>query len=168
MTVEEKLKALNEQRHGFAAFPEARIYTEPGKSSIQHLIFGDFITPPKDESGKYLAWDASLLTESAEVTWIKVRSRQEQGWIRFDELIIQRPLEVNFIDIGQGDGCHLVTPDDKHFIIDAGETDNMYRFLRWRFNLENDGLPYPTFMRSSAIPTRTTIKGSGICFQTSL
>lgn len=159
MTQQEKLKALKERKHGFAAFPEARIYTEPGKSSIQHLIFGDFITPPKDETGTYLAWDESLLTELNGTKWIKVRSRQQQGWIRFDELIIQRPLEVNFIDIGQGDGCHLVTPDDKHFIIDAGETDNMYRFLRWRFNLENDGPPLPDFYAVISHPDQDHYKG---------
>nr|WP_295932929.1 hypothetical protein [uncultured Dyadobacter sp.] len=159
MTVEEKLKALSKQKHGFAAFPEARIYKEPGKGSIQHLIFGDFITPPKDENGKYLSWEASLLSQSNGATWIKVRSRQEQGWIRLDDLILQRPLEVNFIDIGQGDGCHLVTPDDKHFIIDAGETDNMYRFLRWRFNLENDGPPLPDFYAVISHPDEDHYKG---------
>ena len=52
-------------------------------------------------------------------------------------------LEVNFIDVGQGDGCHIVTPDDKHFLIDAGESANMFRFLRWRFNLKDASVPPP-------------------------
>jgi hypothetical protein len=39
-----------------------------------------------------------------------------------------------FVDIGQGDGCLMITPDDKLFVIDAGAGDNMLRFLRWRFN----------------------------------
>lgn len=38
-----------------------------------------------------------------------------------------------FVDIGQGDGCLLVTPKDEHFVIDAGEGDNMFRYLRWRY-----------------------------------
>ena len=38
-----------------------------------------------------------------------------------------------FVDIGQGDGCLMITPDDKLFVIDAGAGDNMLRFLRWRF-----------------------------------
>ena len=45
----------------------------------------------------------------------------------------KRLLEINFVDVGQGDGCLLVTPEDKLLIIDAGEADNMFRFLRWRF-----------------------------------
>lgn len=42
------IEQLARQGHGFAVFPEVRIFDHPtnGKS-IQHLIFGDFITPPK-------------------------------------------------------------------------------------------------------------------------
>ncbi len=42
-------------------------------------------------------------------------------------------MEINFVDVGQGDGCFIVTPRDKWIIVDAGQEDNMYRFLRWRF-----------------------------------
>ena len=46
---------------------------------------------------------------------------------------LKGPLIKGFVDIGQGDGCLLVTPEDKHMVIDAGEGDNMYRYLRWRY-----------------------------------
>ncbi len=36
----------------------------------------------------------------------------------------ERLLEVNFVDIGQGDGTFIVTPDDRFMLIDAGESDN--------------------------------------------
>ncbi|MEP5616830.1 MAG: hypothetical protein ABJP76_12030, partial [Flavobacteriaceae bacterium] len=63
------------------------------------------------------------------------------GWIRIGDIQKTRVLEVNFVDIGQGDGCHMVTPDDQHYLIDAGKGDNMYRYLYWRFNLDkNDSL----------------------------
>ena len=42
-------------------------------------------------------------------------------------------LTVCRVDVGQGDGCLLVTPNDKHVVIDAGVNDNMYRYLRWRY-----------------------------------
>ncbi|HEX2091119.1 MAG TPA: hypothetical protein VHG28_01910 [Longimicrobiaceae bacterium] len=54
-----------------------------------------------------------------------------------------RPLEVCFVDIGQGDGSLIVVPgptpeEDRFLLVDAGEGDNMYRFLRWRFNLQGE------------------------------
>jgi beta-lactamase superfamily II metal-dependent hydrolase len=51
-----------------------------------------------------------------------------------DSVQAERILEIIFVDIGQGDGCLLVTPADKHLLIDAGAGDNLFRFLRWRYN----------------------------------
>lgn len=65
--------------------------------------------------------------------WANIRSRGRNGWVRRENLQVKRILEVNFVDVGQGDGCHIQTPEDKSIVIDAGEGDNMYRFLRWRF-----------------------------------
>lgn len=42
------------------------------------------------------------------------------------------------MDIGQGDGALVVLPNDRFLLVDAGETDNMMRFLSWRFNLRNN------------------------------
>ena len=70
--------------------------------------------------------------------WLEVRTRGRSGWLRASELTDERPLEVNFVDIGQGDGTLVVTPDDKLIVIDAGQGDNMYRFLKWRFNLKRN------------------------------
>lgn len=53
--------------------------------------------------------------------------------MRTDDLQADRLLELVFVDVGQGDGCLLVTPEDKHIVIDAGVGDNMYRFLKWRY-----------------------------------
>ena len=80
--------------------------------------------------GDWLRW----LGES-KGAWEKVRCRGDDGWIRKKEFRTQRALEVNFLDIGQGDSCHIVTPDDKVIIVDAGKTENAARFLSWRYNL---------------------------------
>lgn len=74
------------------------------------------------------------------VTYAKCRRRRGGGfesqknaaWIREDQLQDERVLEVVFVDIGQGDGCFLVTPDNKRMVIDAGEAGNMLHYLNWR------------------------------------
>jgi beta-lactamase superfamily II metal-dependent hydrolase len=160
MPIPSKLRQLIRQGHGFAVFPEVRIFDKPGGKSIQHLLFGDYITPPKNKTRTaYLKWNESSLQEHEGETWLRVRSRQDEGWIRLDEIQTDRLLEVNFVDIGQGDGCHLVTPADEHFVIDAGESDNMYRFLRWRFNLAKPGGQLPKFHAVVSHPDEDHYKG---------
>ncbi|HMR93300.1 MAG TPA: hypothetical protein PKC69_13340 [Chitinophagaceae bacterium] len=151
---------LSEQGFGFAVFPDVLIYDEPGGKTIQHLLFGDYITPPKKPSGNsYKKWTSQLAKTVNGKDWLQVRSRQEEGWILLNEIQTERTLEVNFVDIGQGDGCHLVTPADEHFIIDAGEGDNMYRFLRWRFNLARPGGKLPKFYAMISHPDQDHWKG---------
>jgi beta-lactamase superfamily II metal-dependent hydrolase len=104
----------------FAGFPTAFVYEAPNGKRIDHLLWGDFVR---------------LLGPEAD-GWANVRIRGTTGWMRQEDLQSNRLLEVNFVDIGQGDGCFLVTPDDKFILVDAGEGDNMIRFLRWRFNLK--------------------------------
>jgi hypothetical protein len=156
------ISKLSKQGFAFATFPEVRIYDNPiGKNkSIQHLLFGDFVTPPKSADGKnYKKWSKSLTKKVGKDTWVQVRSRQTEGWVKLSSLQMNRTLEVNFVDIGQGDGCHLVTPDDKHYIIDAGQRDNMYRFLRWRFNLAKPGKKLPDFRAIISHPDQDHWKG---------
>ncbi len=108
-------------KYCFAGFPSIKIYkgSEGGRWS-NHLLFGDYI---------------KILNTNIVNNRVYAKSRNAKGWVNVDELQKDRILEVNFVDIGQGDGCHIVTPDDKHIIIDAGKTDNMERYLSWRFNL---------------------------------
>jgi len=99
------------------------------KTEINHLIMGDYV--------KFLGEEKS--------GWLKIRSRRTNGWVMKSSLTNERMLEVNFVDIGQGDGCHIVTPNDEVILIDAGEGkgfdrkggDNMSRFLNWRYNLRS-------------------------------
>ncbi|MBS9463108.1 hypothetical protein KIM67_11860 [Flagellimonas sp. 389] len=113
----------------FAGFPDAKILeNETSSKWIQHLLFGDYIT----------VMDTEIVNDR-----VLVNSRNKTGWIPVENIQKERVLEVNFIDIGQGDGCHMVTPDDEHYLIDAGKGDNMYRYLYWRFNLDkNETLPF--------------------------
>ena len=112
--------------HVFAARGKIFVRAEPkprGKIR-QQLVWGDWIR---------------VLSRDREADgWLQVRGRGQEGWLRIDEVQDERLLEVNFVDVGQGDGAFLVTPDDQFALIDAGAGDNMRRFLSWRFNLKLD------------------------------
>jgi len=106
----------------FAAYPSVVVYKTPGDKSkgnaVTHLIWGDWIKELGPREGD----------------WVKVRARRKIGWIHKKDLQQNRLLELDFVDIGQGDSCLIGTPEGKHFLVDAGEGDNLYRFLRWRFD----------------------------------
>jgi beta-lactamase superfamily II metal-dependent hydrolase len=114
------------------AYPSAVVYWEPvpgktkGKKPAKHLIWGDW-----------------LKVQHTQGEWRQVRYRGGDGWLH-ESLIQSEPLlEVNFVDVGQGDGCLIVTPKDRFILVDAGAEDNMYRFLGWRFNFRKYPDPIP-------------------------
>ncbi len=126
---EKKYLKSGSKNYCFAGYPSIKIYKKStGSSWYEHLLFGDYI----------MIRDLEIQNKR-----IKVRCRNSNGWANVSEIFNERVLEVNFIDIGQGDGCHVVTPDDQHILIDAGEYDNMNRYLFWRFYLYNKKLPLP-------------------------
>ncbi len=151
-------------RTGYAVYPSVKlrdIKTDPktGKSKIgfvKELLFGDFIKPYV-VNNDYVR--QTVVENKKKVEYIKVRCRNADGYILESELQAERILEVNFIDVGQGDGCHIVTPEDKHFLIDAGESNNMYRFLKWRFNLKTSKTPPPPFSVIISHPDKDHYKG---------
>lgn len=136
---------------GYAAYPSVKmrdITPDPSKKSgvtmsfVKELLFGDFIKPYVTD-GAYETITVKSGTNKGE--YIKVHCRNADGYIKKSELLEKRILEVNFIDVGQGDGCHIATPDDRHFLIDAGKGKNMYRYLKWRFNLSKAKTAPPPF-----------------------
>ncbi len=92
-----------------------------------------------------------------EVIWgdfLKVKSELPDGWLEVDwaprsptqrrtlfipkeETLPTRPLEIVFVDVGQGDGALLVSPEtgaqERIVVIDAGDGANMRAFLAARF-----------------------------------
>lgn len=113
--------SLTKGKSYFISVTDAVLRAEAKEKSDakNHLLYGDWL--------KYLGEEKS--------GWAWVQCRGDKGWLRKTWFSPQRILEVNFVDIGQGDGCHIVTPDDKVILIDAGVGNNMFRFLNWRYNL---------------------------------
>lgn len=122
---------LNPQQPYFISIADAVLRVLPKETTTRnaanHLILGDTLTYLGEDDGE----------------WSKFNSRKKDGWLKREWTDDKRLLEINFVDIGQGDGCHIVTPDNEVILIDAGEGkgvdgkggDNMYRFLSWRYNL---------------------------------
>lgn len=109
----------------YAGYPTAQLYrlgsgSEPPERLVaaKQLLWGDWM---------------SVQGQSADGRFYRVHTRGVDGWIRASDTQAARLLEIVFVDIGQGDGALMVTPDDRKFVIDAGQGDNMFRFLRWRF-----------------------------------
>lgn len=93
------------------------VYDLPEGEVVQHLLWGDWLR----------------LKQGKRNGWREVRARGTDGWMREEDIQRDRILEIVFVDVAQGDGCLIVTPDDEHIVVDAGVDDSMYRFLNWRY-----------------------------------
>ncbi|HEX8566265.1 MAG TPA: MBL fold metallo-hydrolase [Pyrinomonadaceae bacterium] len=131
-----------EKRAVYAGYPTAKVYKErDGKDRIGHLLWGTWIEHQGVEDG----------------IWAKVRirgwdvNRQPKiGWMKKKDFQEHKILEIYFIDVAQGDGCLMITPDDKFHLIDAGEGKNMAAFLHWKFNLGGKN-PKPVVFENTII-----------------
>ncbi|MGH7230302.1 MAG: ComEC/Rec2 family competence protein [Nitrospiraceae bacterium] len=66
--------------------------------------------------------------------------RERTGWVRSDRLMDRHPLELYFIDVGQGDSTFFVTPAGRKILIDGGKGNEAFQFLVWKYRLD---LPNP-------------------------
>src|SRR5262245_27228682 len=98
-----------------------------------HLFQANRTTKVRD-----VRWgDVVNIQEQTPDGWSKIKWGAEPLFIRTEHIVDKRPIEVVFLDVGQGDGCLVVSAEtgdkERIMIIDAGEGDNMLRFLKWRF-----------------------------------
>lgn len=70
----------------------------------------------------------------------KVQGRGRTGYVKNSDLGGSSLLEVYFIDVGQGDGVLVRTPNDKHILVDGGYNrdkqptgKNAADFVDWKF-----------------------------------
>jgi beta-lactamase superfamily II metal-dependent hydrolase len=121
-------------RTRFAGYPDAVAFEKPdGKKAVEHLLWGFWVGDTGVREGSYKKKDIHGVLHKGKYAQVKLRGHRQLRWIPEHQIQKERLLEVIFVDIGQGDGCLIVTPEDKHIVVDAGEGDNMVRFLRWRY-----------------------------------
>ena len=137
-------------------------------------VEGKFKLPLKDDAEKtvaYLLWGDSVEVLQIQGQRAKVRSgrRREKdpqgrplpGWVPKSVLTDQGLLELYVIDVGQGDGVLMRTPNDAWHMIDAGVANEAQmtkkgaaNFVRWKFQddlgrpgveLENAIVSHPDF-----------------------
>ncbi len=102
-----------------------------------------YLAVDKKEVVTHLLWGDKVKLKAAEGETdelIKVSARGQQGYISKSHLSDKQLLELYFIDVGQGDGVLIKTPDGKHIMIDGGykrasqqSGKNAADFIDWKF-----------------------------------
>lgn len=89
---------------------------------------------------KTLLWGDRVRTVSTSGSRTKVKARGKEGWVLNSALTTESLLEIYFIDVGQGDGVLIRTPDHRHILIDGGwpranqdTGKNAADFVDWKF-----------------------------------
>ena len=93
---------------------------------VRQVLWGDFL---------------NVIDETADgrfkIIWGPNGPNPRELFIPVEDTQEERPLEIIFVDVGQGDGAVLVTSEvdtmERIIVIDAGEGDNMLQFLNARF-----------------------------------
>jgi hypothetical protein len=94
-----------------------------GSNKRFDLLWGDCVQVIGHQEGRY-----------------RVHARGFEGWVNEDHVGDEPLLEVYFIDVGQGDGVLVKTPDGRHLMIDGGYErerqitgKNAADFVDWKF-----------------------------------
>ncbi len=117
------------------------LYKANRKTKVREVLWGDWLTYDREEDDGWLR-----------IIWGPKSDSPETVYIQKDHTTDTRPMEIVFLDVGQGDGAVLITPErddgEAVFVIDAGISENMYDFLSRRFSPYNS-----TFQFHAAIIT---------------
>ncbi len=96
-----------------------------GGKTVRHFLWGDRVDVLEQSDGR---------------ARVRGRHRSFTCWVDSDALQGEPLLEVYFIDVGQGDGILVVTPERKHILIDGGyprDRQNTGKsaadFIDWKF-----------------------------------
>ncbi len=99
---------------------------ESGDRKSYVLIFGDEVNTV---SG----------TAPSDSGWVRIEYRGRTGEMKSPPLMTERPLEMYFLDVGQGDAAFIVTPNNTKILVDGGLRDRALGFLIWKYRLDQPG-----------------------------
>src|SRR5690606_15344749 len=89
-------------------------------SKNSEILYAD---PQLTKKKKHLLWGDTVyvINKNTGLAGIyQVKSRGLDGYLKSSSLQAESLLEVYFIDVGQGDGVLIKTPDSKHILVDGG------------------------------------------------
>jgi len=99
--------------------------TKTGGKTAAHLLWGDRV---------------EVIEGGSPRTKVRGRGRNREFWVDNSALEGKALLEIYFIDVGQGDGILIVTPERKHILIDGGYPRRQQNtgksaadFVDWKF-----------------------------------
>lgn len=101
-----------------------------GKDLQTELLWGDRVRLLRKSDGSFRVENGRH----------RARARGQYGWVKKSDLGTQALLELYFIDVGQGDGVLIRTPNGRHVLIDGGwprksqpTGKNASDFVDWKF-----------------------------------
>ncbi|MEP7382584.1 MAG: hypothetical protein ABI910_12910 [Gemmatimonadota bacterium] len=113
----------------FYRFSAARA-TSPKDPVLTELLWGDRVRLERNRDGSFREADGRC----------RARARGRFGWVDRADLGPHALLELYFIDVGQGDGVLIKTPNGRHILIDGGYPrqsqptgKNAADFVDWKF-----------------------------------
>lgn len=118
------LSPMTSPFHDHISTDTAKLFKDAtGTGQVIHLLWGDGV---------------HVIERGAQRT--KVKARNRTGWVENTALGGPSLMEYYFIDVGQGDGVLIKTPDFRHILIDGGwprrnqdTGKNAADFVDWKF-----------------------------------
>ena len=101
-----------------------------------------YLEPTGKKRSIYLLWgdQVDVLESSGSRTKVRARGRKNFGWVEKDALGGEPLLELYIIDVEQGDGILVKTPNGRHLMIDGGHRRSKQQtgksaadFVDWKF-----------------------------------
>lgn len=112
----------------YAGYPFAYLHEAPSPDSrlLRQLLWGDTLV---------------LQEDGEKAGFVRVSCRGDEGFVPADSVQRDALLDLIFLDVGQGDSAVMVTPRGQRVLVDFGQDDHTFRYLRWRYR-DLDHVPF--------------------------